>query len=89
VKALDEHPGELSEALENYEAGRRPIVEKLFKASKTSAAWYQDFANHMSLSPLEFAYAYIVRSGRIDDMRLRKMAPKFMAKYESVKSVSA
>jgi len=81
AKALDKHPDSLDGALQYYEAERRPIVEKLFKASKTSAAWYRDFANHMRLSPLDFAHSYITRSGRIDDVRLRQMAPRFMALY--------
>src|SRR5882762_11099599 len=51
AKALDKHPESLDGALQCYEAERRPIVEKFFKASKTSAAWYRDFANHMRLSP--------------------------------------
>jgi 2-polyprenyl-6-methoxyphenol hydroxylase-like FAD-dependent oxidoreductase len=86
VKALDEHPESLSAALQSYEAERRPIVEKFFKASKTSAAWYRDFVNHMRLSPLEFAHSYITRSGRIDDVRLREMAPRFMARYADGRS---
>jgi 2-polyprenyl-6-methoxyphenol hydroxylase-like FAD-dependent oxidoreductase len=81
IKALDEHPQSLGKALQYYEAERRPIVEKFFKASKTSAAWYRDFADHMRLSPLDFAHSYITRSGRIDDVRLREMAPRFMAQY--------
>jgi len=86
VKALDDHPASLSEALQSYEAERRPIVAKLVNASKTSSAWYQDFADHMRLSPLDFAYAYITRSGRIDDARLRDMAPRFMARYSAARS---
>jgi 2-polyprenyl-6-methoxyphenol hydroxylase-like FAD-dependent oxidoreductase len=81
AKALDKHPESLDRALQYYEAERRPIVEKFFKASKTSAAWYRDFANHMRLSPLDFAHSYITRSGRIDDVRLREMAPRFMTRY--------
>jgi len=86
VKALDDHPGSLSDGLENYEADRRPIVAKLVTASKTSGAWYQDFTSHMRLSPLDFAYSYITRSGRIDDVRLREMAPRFMARYSAARS---
>jgi len=81
ARALDNHPESLDSALQHYEAERRPIVEKFFNASKTSAAWYRDFANHMRLSPLDFAHSYITRSGRIDDVRLRAMAPRFMARY--------
>jgi benzoate-CoA ligase family protein len=86
AKALDHHsvagrPGALAGALQAYEAERRPVVEKLCRASKTSAAWYSDFGAHMRLPPLEFARSYIGRSGRIDDTRLTAMAPRFMARY--------
>ena len=44
---------------------------------------------HMRLDPLDFAYAYITRSGRIDDSRLRAMAPRFMARYEAAHAHAA
>ena len=49
----------------------------------TSARWYDDFAARMKLPPLEFAYSYLTRSGRIDDARLRELSPRFMADYEN------
>ena len=48
-----------------------------------SAAWYDRFAEHMRLEPLELAMSYITRSGRIDDDRLRAMSPRFMALYDA------
>ena len=36
----------------------------------------------MMLTPLELAMSYIQRSGRIDIDRLRKLSPKFVARYE-------
>ena len=83
VGALEAEPDDLRAGLEHYEAERRPIVEKLVRAATTSARWYEDFADHMKLDPLDFGYSYITRSGRIDDERLRKLAPKFMESYES------
>jgi hypothetical protein len=62
-----------------YEVTRRPIVEKLVAAAKTSAAWYERFGEHMRLAPVDLAMSYITRSGRIDDARLRAMSPRFMA----------
>ncbi len=41
------------------------------------------FPTHMRLSPLEFAYSYITRSGRVDMERLRKSSPDFVAAYEA------
>ena len=83
TKALEAVPGDLPAALVRYEALRRPIVEKLVAASKQSAAWYERFPEHMRLSPVELAMSYIRRSGRVDDERLRAMAPKFMALYDA------
>src|SRR3989449_8346763 len=67
----------IDKALRNFEAARRPIVEKLVAAADASAEWYERFAEHMRLAPRDFAWSYIQRSGRIDRERLRQVAPKF------------
>ena len=76
AKALRENP--LAEALEAFEAARRPIVDKLVAAADASGNWYDRFPEHMRLAPREFAWSYIQRSGRIDPARLRKISPKFV-----------
>ena len=76
---------DIPSALARYETGRKPIVEKLVKAARTSAGWYEDFPEHMKLDLMDFAHSYITRSGRIDDTRLRMMSPGFMARYEASK----
>jgi 2-polyprenyl-6-methoxyphenol hydroxylase-like FAD-dependent oxidoreductase len=86
VGALESAPHDLRAALHAYEANRRPIVEKITTAANASAQWYTTFADHMQLSPLDFAYSYITRSGRINDDRLRAIAPKFMAYYQANRS---
>jgi 2-polyprenyl-6-methoxyphenol hydroxylase-like FAD-dependent oxidoreductase len=83
VKALDEEPGNIRDGLNRYEATRKPVVEKLVKAAKASAAWYEHFPEHMRLDPIDFAYSYITRSGRVDKTRLRRTSPKLMAQYEA------
>jgi 2-polyprenyl-6-methoxyphenol hydroxylase-like FAD-dependent oxidoreductase len=75
-KALAEH-ADVREALRAFEAARRPIVEKLVAAADASGAWYDHFAEHMNLSPRDFAWSYIQRSGRIDLERLAKISPEF------------
>jgi 2-polyprenyl-6-methoxyphenol hydroxylase-like FAD-dependent oxidoreductase len=83
AKALEAEPGDLPAALARYEAARRPIVEKLVGASKTSALWYERFGEHMRLAPMDLAMSYVCRSGRIDEARLRAMAPQFMGLYDN------
>ena len=78
AKALFEFRNDLQAALAAFEAGRRPIVEKLVAAADASAQWYERFPEHMKLAPRDFAWSYIQRSGRIDPARLRKISPKFV-----------
>jgi len=75
-QALGEH-AEVREALAAFEAARRPIVEKLVAAADASGAWYDRFPEHMNLSPRDFAWSYIQRSGRIDPERLARTSPRF------------
>ena len=84
VKALESEIS-IPAALARYEAERKPVVEKIVKASRTSASWYENFPEHMKLAPLDFAMSYIMRSGRIDDARLRAMSPQFMMHYETAR----
>jgi 2-polyprenyl-6-methoxyphenol hydroxylase-like FAD-dependent oxidoreductase len=88
TKALEAERN-LGEALARYQSERQPIVKKLVTAARTSADWYAKFPEHMKLDLMDFAYSYITRSGRIDDARLRAMAPHFMARYEASRPRSA
>jgi 2-polyprenyl-6-methoxyphenol hydroxylase-like FAD-dependent oxidoreductase len=86
VNALDGESQDLRRALEAYETARRPVVETLVRAAKTSASWYESFAEHMKMAPLDFGHSYITRSGRIDDSQLRVMSPRFMERYDAYSS---
>jgi 2-polyprenyl-6-methoxyphenol hydroxylase-like FAD-dependent oxidoreductase len=78
-RALAEYEDDVAAALPAFEAARRPIVEKIVNGANGSAVWYENFADHMALSPVDFAVSYITRSGRIDMERLRKLSPRFAA----------
>jgi len=84
-KALAMHPDNIDAALSTYEAARRPILEKLVAGANGSANWYEHFAQHMQLRPVEFAMSYITRSGRVDIDRLRKHSPRFVAHFEQAR----
>jgi len=81
-RALAEHGDDVAAALPAFETARRPIVEKIVTGATASAAWYERFAEHMELAPADFAMSYIMRSGRIDIERLRKLSPRFVERYE-------
>jgi len=81
VRALQQHD-DRDAALADFERQRQPIARKIVDAANTSARWYDDFAQKLELPPLEFAYGYLTRSGRIDVERLRQLAPRFTELYE-------
>ena len=85
-RALTEHGDDVAAALPAFETARRPIVEKIVTGATASAAWYERFAEHMELAPADFAMSYIMRSGRIDIERLRKLSPRFVERYERERS---
>lgn len=83
AKALEQHPADVPAALNAYENARKLIVTRLVTAANASAAWYESFAEHMALAPMDFAMSYITRSGRVDLERLRRSSPAFVAAYEA------
>jgi 2-polyprenyl-6-methoxyphenol hydroxylase-like FAD-dependent oxidoreductase len=87
TKAL-EAEARIRDGLVRYQAERKPVVKKLVMAARTSADWYEKFPEHMKLGLMDFAHSYVTRSGRIDDARLRAMAPAFMARYEASRQAS-
>jgi 2-polyprenyl-6-methoxyphenol hydroxylase-like FAD-dependent oxidoreductase len=83
ARALEHHLDDIPVALAAYEEARKPAVQKLIAAANASAEWYEHFADHMRLAPLDFAMSYITRSGRVDLERLRRTSPEFITAYEA------
>jgi 2-polyprenyl-6-methoxyphenol hydroxylase-like FAD-dependent oxidoreductase len=73
---------DILKALAVYETARRPVLEKIVTAASGSAEWYEHFPDKMQLAPLDFAINYIMRSGRIEKDKLRKLSPGFVAEIE-------
>lgn len=70
---------DVGKVLEEFERQRRPVVEKLVAAANRSSYWYEKFPEKMrALDPVQLAYDYMTRSGRMTDERLRAEAPAFM-----------
>lgn len=88
VQALAAHK-DLSHALESYQQTRPPIARKIVDAANTSAQWYDGFGQKMALAPLDFAQDYLMRSGRISDERLQKIAPQFAQRYMQHRAAAA
>ncbi len=84
-RALAEAGEDVPAALATFERARRPVAEKLLHAASLSSYWYEDFPSKLSLAPLELAYDYMMRSGRMTDARLAEMAPEFMARVAAAR----
>lgn len=80
-KALQAEEDDVGRGLERFVAERRPVVETMLSAAAASYAWYEHFAERMPLDAWALAYSYMTRSGRVDDDKLREIAPAFMAGY--------
>ena len=75
-------------ALDVFERERRPVVEKILGAANASSYWYERLPEKMRLRPVELAYDYMTRSGRMTDERLRELSPKFMVRVDDERSQS-
>jgi benzoate-CoA ligase family protein len=85
-RALAEAGDDVARILETFERERRPVVEKLVAAANSSSFWYERMADKMALGPVDLAYDYMTRSGRVSDERLAEMAPRFMARVRADRS---
>jgi len=73
---------EVDAALRDFEATRRPQVEKVQAAAHQSLVWFEQMKKYSFLDPLPFAFALMTRSGRIDLEKLRRRDPEFVAACE-------
>lgn len=78
-RALGEAGDDVAALVAAFERERRPVVDKLVGAANSSSYWYERMADKMALTPIELAYDYMTRSGRMSDARLAEAAPEFMA----------
>jgi 2-polyprenyl-6-methoxyphenol hydroxylase-like FAD-dependent oxidoreductase len=82
-RSFAEHGEDVPAALEAFERERRPVVDKLLAAANASSYWYEKFQEKMRLEPWELAHDYMTRSGRMTEVRLRALAPRFMARVDA------
>ena len=63
----------VSQALVDYEAERRPGVESLQRAAATSQAWFEDVDRYLDLDDEQFVFQLLTRSQRIthENLKLR------------------
>ena len=80
-RAFEAEGTDVQAAFERYERERGPVRDKLNAAAEKSIAWYENVASRMALSPYEFAYDYLLRTGLMTRERLERDSPRFMQRY--------
>lgn len=74
--------GSLSEALALYRERRLPPMMKILDAASASIRWYERMDELIRLSPIDFAYSYMTRTGRVDHDEVMRRDPKLAAAWE-------
>ena len=76
---------DMPEALRLFQQQRLPPMRKIWDAANASLRWYEDMDRLVqSLSPVEFAYGYMTRTGRVDRAEVRRRDPQLAAAYEAL-----
>jgi len=72
-------------ALALFQRQRMPPMKKIWDAANASLRWYEDMDRLVAtLSPVEFAYSYMTRTGRVDHAEVRRRDPTLAAAYEAL-----
>jgi 2-polyprenyl-6-methoxyphenol hydroxylase-like FAD-dependent oxidoreductase len=82
-KAFKEQPA-VPDALAHYQALRQPPMKKIWDAANVSLRWYEQMDERMALGPIEFAYSYMTRTGRVGHAEVRRRDPGLAAAYEKL-----
>jgi 2-polyprenyl-6-methoxyphenol hydroxylase-like FAD-dependent oxidoreductase len=80
-KALREK-GSVPEALARFQELRLPPMKKIWDAAIASLRWYEHMDERMKLDPVEFAYSYMTRTGRVNHAEVRRRDPALAEAYE-------
>ena len=84
-QALVDEPADMPAALALYERRRRPVRDRLNVAAENSIAWYEAVGDKIKLSPHDFAYDYLMRTGVMTPERLDRYSPRFMNDYRQTR----
>ena len=73
---------DVREALEQFAAKRRPVIEDYQAAAFESMIWFENAREYMHLSPTELAFSLMTRSGRVSYEDLKRRDLEFIEQYE-------
>jgi len=60
-------------------------MKKIWEAANVSMRWYERMDELVrSLTPVEFAYSYMTRTGRVDHAEMKRRDPTLAKAYETL-----
>jgi 2-polyprenyl-6-methoxyphenol hydroxylase-like FAD-dependent oxidoreductase len=84
-KALKTHKNDVKSALQYFQELRVTPMKKIWDAANVSIRWYEEMDKLVGeLTPVEFAYSYMTRTGRVSHEEVRKRDPKLALAYEQL-----
>jgi len=84
-KALRECGGDVKASFARFQETRLPPMKKIWDAANVSIRWYEGMDKLVgTLSPVEFAYSYMTRTGRVDHAEVRRRDPQLAAAFEKL-----
>jgi 2-polyprenyl-6-methoxyphenol hydroxylase-like FAD-dependent oxidoreductase len=88
-EAFCEKGADVAAALARFVEIRKPVRERFAEAMERSYMWYERLRAVMQQPILDFAYDFLMRTGRIDDERLAVYAPEFYRQYQAYRTAAA
>ena len=82
ARCIERQPGDLAQALKDYQAVRSVEVLKIQNAARNSTEWFENVARYAQLPPRQFAYSLLTRSQRISHENLRLRDKAYVEDYE-------
>jgi anthraniloyl-CoA monooxygenase len=82
ARCIGRQPGDIQQALKDYEAVRSIEVLKIQNAARNSTEWFENVARYAHLPPEQFAYSLLTRSQRISHENLRLRDKAYVEDYE-------
>jgi 2-polyprenyl-6-methoxyphenol hydroxylase-like FAD-dependent oxidoreductase len=82
AKAFREHGSDVPAALAAYQTLRLPPMKKIWDAANISLRWYEHMDEHLrTMNPVEFAYSYMTRTGRVSHAEVQRRDPALAEAY--------
>ena len=85
AKCFQEHGDDVRAALDHFQRLRLPPMKKIWDAANVSLRWYENMDELVRrLNPVEFAYSYMTRTGRVDHAEVKRRDARLAAEYEQL-----